>query len=248
MKVSGTGEVFLADHAQEIHLLKLADDKITVNGSQPARLRLRDRLGHQARWRAPPVCSRAACSTSSCRAPAGSRCSPTARRCCSQLDGDAAFADPQAAITWSSGVKTSVKTDVNLKTLIGRGSGETLQIAVRRRRLAAGPALRGPGRRRLHRLRAAAGSATCSAGSACQHPWGDAPCRVPVVGGMPVARACAGRAARGDDATPAWTRDRSRCVEIDTEDGRRVRGVRRLADDPGRRTRHPAPGTTSRLD
>ena len=45
-----------------------------------------------------------------------------------QLKDDPAFADPQAAITWSSGVKTSVKTDVNLKTLIGRGSGETIQM------------------------------------------------------------------------------------------------------------------------
>ena len=33
MKVSGTGEVFLAFHAQEVHLVKLADDKITVNSS-----------------------------------------------------------------------------------------------------------------------------------------------------------------------------------------------------------------------
>jgi uncharacterized protein (AIM24 family) len=39
------------------------------------------------------------------------------------------FADAQAAITWSSGVTTSVKTDVNLKTLIGRGSGESIQMA-----------------------------------------------------------------------------------------------------------------------
>jgi uncharacterized protein (AIM24 family) len=38
------------------------------------------------------------------------------------------FADPQAAITWSEGVKTSVKTDVKLKTLIGRGSGESIQM------------------------------------------------------------------------------------------------------------------------
>ena len=45
-----------------------------------------------------------------------------------QLKDDPAFADPQAAITWSSGVKTSVKTDANLKTLIGRGSGETIQM------------------------------------------------------------------------------------------------------------------------
>ena len=45
-----------------------------------------------------------------------------------ELDGDQTFADPQAAITWSEGVKTSVKTDVNLKTFIGRGSGETVQM------------------------------------------------------------------------------------------------------------------------
>ena len=45
-----------------------------------------------------------------------------------QLDGQQTFADPQAAITWSSGVSTQIKTDVNVKTLIGRGSGETIQI------------------------------------------------------------------------------------------------------------------------
>ena len=44
--------------------------------------------------------------------------------------GDApTFADPQAAITWSSGVATSIKTDVKLKNFIGRGSGESLQMA-----------------------------------------------------------------------------------------------------------------------
>ena len=33
MKMSGTGEVFLADTAQEIHLLYLENDAITVNGA-----------------------------------------------------------------------------------------------------------------------------------------------------------------------------------------------------------------------
>jgi uncharacterized protein (AIM24 family) len=46
-----------------------------------------------------------------------------------ELDGTETFADPQAAITWSEGVKTSVKADVNLKTFIGRGSGETVQMS-----------------------------------------------------------------------------------------------------------------------
>ena len=46
-----------------------------------------------------------------------------------ELDGTETFADPQATITWSEDVKSSVKTDVNLKTFIGRGSGETVQMA-----------------------------------------------------------------------------------------------------------------------
>lgn len=33
MKVTGQGEVFLADRAQDIHLIKLDDDKITCNGA-----------------------------------------------------------------------------------------------------------------------------------------------------------------------------------------------------------------------
>jgi hypothetical protein len=56
------------------------------------------------------------------------------------IDGEGAFADLQAAITWSQGVKT----DVNRKRLVDRGSGQTLQLAFARQRLAAAaPALRG---------------------------------------------------------------------------------------------------------
>ena len=39
------------------------------------------------------------------------------------------FADPQAAVVWSSGVTTSLKTDVQAKSLIGMGSGESFQLA-----------------------------------------------------------------------------------------------------------------------
>jgi uncharacterized protein (AIM24 family) len=127
MTVSGSGEVFLADHAQEVHLVKLTDDKITVNSSnllafdagidwdirkvQGASGMLAGGLfnlelagsGYVALLSdGPPMLL--------------------------QLKDDPAFADPQAAVTWSSGVKTSIKTDAQLKTLIGRGSGETIQM------------------------------------------------------------------------------------------------------------------------
>lgn len=42
--------------------------------------------------------------------------------------GQPLFTDPNATVAWSDGLQTSVKTDVNLKTLIGRASGETFQM------------------------------------------------------------------------------------------------------------------------
>src|SRR5215207_5494710 len=116
MKISGSGEVFLADTAQDVHLIKLEDDRITANGANVLAFdagidwdikRVEGASGAVAGglynmelagsgWVAlisdgPPVLL--------------------------QIDGQQTFADPQAAITWSSGVSTSIKTDVNIKTL-----------------------------------------------------------------------------------------------------------------------------------
>jgi uncharacterized protein (AIM24 family) len=128
MKATGTGEVFLADQAQDIHLLKLENDAVTCNGRnvlafdagiewdikkvEGASGMLGGGLFNMSLqgtgWVAvisdgPPVLLNT---------------------------GDApTFADPQAAITWSSGVQTGIKTDVKLKNLIGRGSGESIQMS-----------------------------------------------------------------------------------------------------------------------
>jgi uncharacterized protein (AIM24 family) len=127
MKVSGNGEVFLAAMAQDIQVLHLDDDSITANGANVLAFDagiewdikqvegVSGMLGgglfnmelKGSGWLAvvsdgPPVLL--------------------------ELDGEETFADPQAAITWSSGLSTSVKTDVNVKTLIGRASGETIQM------------------------------------------------------------------------------------------------------------------------
>jgi uncharacterized protein (AIM24 family) len=128
MKMSGSGEVFLADQAQDVHLIYLEEDAITVNG--PNLLAFDSGIDwdikrvegassmmggglfnmslHGTGWVAilsdgPPVLLNVASA-------------PT-------------FADAQAAITWSSGVTTGIKTDINLKTLTGRGSGETVQMS-----------------------------------------------------------------------------------------------------------------------
>ena len=79
MKISGSGEVFLADMAQEIQLLQLEDDQITANGANV--------LAFEAGidWnikRVEGASALAAASTTwSSRARAGSPPSPTALPC-----------------------------------------------------------------------------------------------------------------------------------------------------------------------
>ena len=129
MKMSGSGEVFLADTAQDIHLIKLENDAITCNGANV--------LAFDAGidWDIQKVQG----GPSSMMAGGLFNMALTGTGWVAIISdgppvllntGDAAtYADPQAAITWSSGVSTSIKTDVKLKNFIGRGSGETLQMA-----------------------------------------------------------------------------------------------------------------------
>ena len=128
MKMSGAGEVFLAETAQDIHLLYLENDAITVNGAnllafdagidwdikkvEGASGFVSGGLYNTALtgtgWVAivsdgPPVLLNT---------------------------GEApTFADPSAAITWASNVQTSIKTDIKLKNFIGKSSGESIQMA-----------------------------------------------------------------------------------------------------------------------
>ena len=128
MKMTGSGEVFLADTAQDVHLIYLENDAITVNGANLLAFdagidwdirRVEGVSGMMGGgifntaltgtgWVAivsdgPPVLLNTA------EAPT--------------------FADPQAAITWSSSLQTGIKTDIKLKNFIGRGSGESVQMS-----------------------------------------------------------------------------------------------------------------------
>lgn len=127
MKVSGSGEVFLADTAQEIHLIKLESDQITANGA--------NLLAFDAGidWDITRVEGVSGILSGGLYNVALSGSGWVALLSDGPplliaVDGTPTFADPQAAITWSSGVQSSVKSDVNLKTLIGKGSGETFQL------------------------------------------------------------------------------------------------------------------------
>jgi uncharacterized protein (AIM24 family) len=128
MKVSGTGEVFLADTAQEIQLLTLEDEAITANGPHV----LAFEAGIDWDIKRVEGASGALAGGLYNMELSGSGTVALVSDgppVLIEIDGGDTYADPQAAITWSQGVSSSVKTDVNLKTFVGRGSGETVQLA-----------------------------------------------------------------------------------------------------------------------
>ena len=162
MKMTGSGEVFLADQAQDIHLIYLENDFITVNGPNllafdagidwdikrvagAPRRRWRGGLFnmelHGTGWVAilsdgPPVLLNVASA-------------PT-------------FADAQAAITWSLGRhdrdQDRLQDEEPDRPRLGRDDPD----GVRRPGLGARAAVRGPGRAGRAQSSSAAASGTCS--------------------------------------------------------------------------------------
>jgi uncharacterized protein (AIM24 family) len=128
MKVSGSGEVFLADMAQDVHLIKLEDDFITANGANVLAFDAGIEWDIQRVEGASGMLG-GGLFNMELRGSGWVALVSDGPPLLIQVDGEQTFADPQAAITWSSGLQTSVKADVNLKTLIGRASGETLQVS-----------------------------------------------------------------------------------------------------------------------
>ncbi|MGH2839975.1 MAG: AIM24 family protein [Solirubrobacteraceae bacterium] len=128
MTISGQGEVFLADSAQDIHLLQLQDDRITVNGRNVLA------FDHGIDWdieRVKSVSGMMGGGLFNTKLE-GTGCvavltdGPPVRLDVAQAP---TFADAQAAVAWSAAVTTSLKTDIKLKSLVGLGSGETFQMA-----------------------------------------------------------------------------------------------------------------------
>ena len=128
MKVTGTGEVFLAHQAEDVHLIKLENDQITCNGNNVLAFDAGidwdiKRLDAGAAGALAGGLYNMALSGSGWVAVLSDG-PPVVLQ-----TGDApTFCDPQAAITWSSNIQTHMKADVNMKSLIGKGSGESLQI------------------------------------------------------------------------------------------------------------------------
>ena len=129
MKVQGSGEVFLADDAQEVHLMKLNGEELTCNGKNI--LAFDAGIDWDITKIKGGVSGALAGGLFNIKLQGTGWVAITTDGPPLMLDVAEAptFADAQAAVCWSGGVTSQLKTDVNFKTLTGRASGETVQLA-----------------------------------------------------------------------------------------------------------------------
>jgi uncharacterized protein (AIM24 family) len=128
MQAEGTGEVFLAYQAMLVHVVRLNQDSITVNGENILAFET------DIDWDV----TRVKGGTAGVLAGGLFNIHLRGTGLVALIsDGEPVkldlaeaptFGDPQAAIAWSGGVSTSLKTEVQAKTLIGMGSGESFQL------------------------------------------------------------------------------------------------------------------------
>ncbi len=127
MDVQGGGEVFLADAASEIQIMYLDNDEIWVNGANVLAfsasiafdIKRIGGAGAMSGGMYNVVLSGTGYVAITMDGP------PVVL----DVSGAPTFADPQAVVMWTSGVQMGIKSDVGLKTLIGKGSGETFQMS-----------------------------------------------------------------------------------------------------------------------
>ena len=128
MEASGTGELFLASQAMLVHVLRLQNDSMTVNGANILAFEagidwdITRVKGGTAGMLAGGLFNVGLSGTGLVALVSDGE--PL------RLDVAEAptFADPQAAIAWSGGVSTNLKSDEQAKSLIGMGSGESFQL------------------------------------------------------------------------------------------------------------------------
>jgi uncharacterized protein (AIM24 family) len=125
MRCRGKGDIFFANFAAEVHLLRLEDESLSVNGTNI--LAFEPTLSWDIR-RIEGVTVAAGGLFNTVLSGSGwaavtSHGSPVV------LQTDApTYVDAQAAIAWSADLQTSIHRTMKLGALVGRGSGEAVQL------------------------------------------------------------------------------------------------------------------------
>lgn len=129
MKMEGQGRVYLADMGKKITLLRLDGDTIFANGNDV--LALESGIDNQITMMK-RVAGMMSGGLFSVKLTGRGIVAITSHYDPLVLKVSAAtgpiFTDPNATVAWSGGLSPEIATDISLKTLVGRGSGESIQM------------------------------------------------------------------------------------------------------------------------
>ncbi|GAA1304079.1 AIM24 family protein [Saccharothrix xinjiangensis] len=127
MKVSGSGDVFLAQDADEVFILHLEDEGVTVNGKNVLAFE------NTLKWDINRVegASMLSGGLFNTTFTGTGSLAVTAFGTPVVLDVDVpTYVDMQSAVLWSTSLQSSVRKTAKLAAAIGRGSGEAYQLAL----------------------------------------------------------------------------------------------------------------------
>lgn len=128
-KAEGQGKVYLADEGKKISILKLDNDSIFVNGNDL--LAFEDGIKWDIKIMK-KVTGMLAGGLFNVKLEGTGMVAITTHYdpLTLQVTKDRpVFTDPNATVAWSGNLKPDLKTDISLKTLVGRTSGESVQMA-----------------------------------------------------------------------------------------------------------------------
>ncbi|MGH7133192.1 MAG: AIM24 family protein [Phycisphaerales bacterium] len=127
-KAEGRGKLYLADGGKKVTVLRLNNETVFVNGNdllalEPTLTKDITMMRKMAAMASGGLFNVKVSGSGSVAfgthgAPLVLRVSP----------GQPVFTDPQATVAWSGGLSPEFKTDISLRTFLGRGSGESFQM------------------------------------------------------------------------------------------------------------------------
>lgn len=129
MKMEGVGQVYLADLGKRVQVLNLQDETIFVNGKDL--LAFEDEI----QWDITLMRRMAGLMTGglfNIRLSGRGMVAITTHYEPITLQvepGKPIFTDPNATVAWSGSLSPNIKTAISFRTLLGRGSGESIQLA-----------------------------------------------------------------------------------------------------------------------
>lgn len=128
MKASGHGQLYLADNGKKVIIFDLLQDSITVNGNDL--LAFEPTINWDIKMMR-KVAGMMAGGLFNIHLNGTGKVAITTHFDPLTLHvrpGQAIYTDPSATVAWSGHLQPDIQTDISMRTLVGRGSGESIQL------------------------------------------------------------------------------------------------------------------------